>query len=500
VNFLLRTKAEVVQKIEKNVEQTQKSVKLLEEEKNTRLAVLKIFSQELEASENSIFSSFDALRSALEGNFRSLENLKQSSTRRLEALKAAAVQEEERFNAILEAEKQEADLQNNKLKNEQLDQSNVVGKMLDEILDEVAEAADKLEMHLQDNMFESVAKSKDVMLETVVKIPEHTVQKGNETVHQHHEGEDDDVIRLVDSQSNQYTLTKAKDSTIPHEDHFLIHDLIYLLSMCCTLGIVCAKLGIPTMFGYVLSGVLFGPSGIGAITVSRLNQLMTVLRVVNLLLIQTVVQVETIGEFGVYFILFVVGLEFSPDRLKKVLHVSVVGSIAITVLMVCTGLVAGYLVGIQYQQSSFVAACLSLSSTPLVVKFMQQSRGQTELTKNHEISEVGSTLLGVLVMQDIQLAVIIAILPALATDLEINPNAHSASPETESNALLVSLFALLSVAGLGVASLIVSKLLTILVKGKVIGLSSRETSLLFALLSCLLALLVRIVFTDCMKL
>jgi hypothetical protein len=480
VNFLLRTKAEVVQKIEKNVEQTQKSVKLLEEEKNTRLAVLKIFSQELEASENSIFSSFDALRSALEGNFRSLENLKQSSTRRLEALKAAAVQEEERFNAILEAEKQEADLQNNKLKNEQLDQSNVVGKMLDEILDEVAEAADKLEMHLQDNMFESVAKSKDVMLETVVKIPEHTVQKGNETVHQHHEGEDDDVIRLVDSQSNQYTLTKAKDSTIPHEDHFLIHDLIYLLSMCCTLGIVCAKLGIPTMFGYVLSGVLFGPSGIGAIT--------------------TVVQVETIGEFGVYFILFVVGLEFSPDRLKKVLHVSVVGSIAITVLMVCTGLVAGYLVGIQYQQSSFVAACLSLSSTPLVVKFMQQSRGQTELTKNHEISEVGSTLLGVLVMQDIQLAVIIAILPALATDLEINPNAHSASPETESNALLVSLFALLSVAGLGVASLIVSKLLTILVKGKVIGLSSRETSLLFALLSCLLALLVRIVFTDCMKL
>ena len=271
VNTLLRTKAEVVQRLEKNVVQTQKSIKLSDEERNTRLAVLNILSQELEASENSIFSSLDALRSALKGNIRSLENLKQSSTRRLEALKAAAVQEEERFNAILEAEKREAELLNKKLKSEHLDHSSMAEKMLDEMLVEVAGAADKLEMSLQENVFESVSKSKDVVLETVVRIPEHRVQRGNETVHQHHEGEDDEVVRLVDSQSNQYTLTKAKDSTVPHEDHFLIHDLIYLLLMCSVLGMACAKLGIPTMFGYVLSGVLFGPSGMGAITVSRLK-------------------------------------------------------------------------------------------------------------------------------------------------------------------------------------------------------------------------------------
>ena len=33
---------------------------------------------------------------------------------------------------------------------------------------------------------------------------------------------------------------------------------------------------------------------------------------------QTVVQVETLGEFGVFFILFAVGMEFSPERIKKV--------------------------------------------------------------------------------------------------------------------------------------------------------------------------------------
>lgn len=36
---------------------------------------------------------------------------------------------------------------------------------------------------------------------------------------------------------------------------------------------------------------------------------------------QSVVQVETLGEFGVFFILFAVGLEFSPDRIKKVMCV-----------------------------------------------------------------------------------------------------------------------------------------------------------------------------------
>lgn len=35
---------------------------------------------------------------------------------------------------------------------------------------------------------------------------------------------------------------------------------------------------------------------------------------------QSVVQVETLGEFGVFLIMFVVGLEFSPDKLQRVGH------------------------------------------------------------------------------------------------------------------------------------------------------------------------------------
>lgn len=38
----------------------------------------------------------------------------------------------------------------------------------------------------------------------------------------------------------------------------------------------------------------------------------------SLCVLQSMVQVETLGELGVFFTLFVVGLEFSPERLRKV--------------------------------------------------------------------------------------------------------------------------------------------------------------------------------------
>lgn len=40
--------------------------------------------------------------------------------------------------------------------------------------------------------------------------------------------------------------------------------------------------------------------------------------VLNSLVFQSIVQVETLGEFGVFFTLFLVGLEFSPEKLRKV--------------------------------------------------------------------------------------------------------------------------------------------------------------------------------------
>lgn len=95
-----------------------------------------------------------------------------------------------------------------------------------------------------------------------------------------------------------------------------------MLSLPC--GWVCALVGLPQMFGYIVCGVLLGPSGLNSIKVKLFDScspgLDSVLQHSSCprLLLQSMVQVETLGEIGVFFTLFVVGLEFSPERLHKV--------------------------------------------------------------------------------------------------------------------------------------------------------------------------------------
>lgn len=84
----------------------------------------------------------------------------------------------------------------------------------------------------------------------------------------------------------------------------------------------------------------------------------------------------------------------------------------IMLIIVYIGCVIGKFVtkDVPTTTTAFTYACLTLSSTPLVIKFLQQNKDK-EISAD---SECGSIILGMLVMQDVQLGFIIAILPALA--------------------------------------------------------------------------------------
>jgi Kef-type K+ transport system membrane component KefB len=107
-------------------------------------------------------------------------------------------------------------------------------------------------------------------------------------------------------------------------DHHLVMDLITLLLMSFPMGAVCERLGLPPLFGYIMTGVFLGPSGIN-----------------NL---KSMVQVETIGEFGVFFILFFAGLEFSPEKIRNVWKVAIQGPMLMLGLMVYVGIMMGSMI------------------------------------------------------------------------------------------------------------------------------------------------------------
>ncbi|MBV8888027.1 MAG: cation:proton antiporter [Chroococcidiopsidaceae cyanobacterium CP_BM_RX_35] len=176
------------------------------------------------------------------------------------------------------------------------------------------------------------------------------------------------------------------------EDLRLIVDLVLVLAAAAGGGLLAALLRQPILLGYLLGGMVVGPAGLG--------------------LIKELIQVETLAQFGVAFLLFTLGVEFSFAELKKVKAISLGGGglqIALTILI--TALVS---VGMGWVSSPakgiFLGAILSLSSTAVVLKCLIE-RNETETPH-------GQVMLGILVVQDLALGLMLAVLPALDQPVE----------------------------------------------------------------------------------
>ncbi|HEY9752081.1 MAG TPA: cation:proton antiporter [Coleofasciculaceae cyanobacterium] len=171
------------------------------------------------------------------------------------------------------------------------------------------------------------------------------------------------------------------------EDFRLILDLVAVLAAAAAGGLLAALLKQPVLLGYLLAGMVVGPAGLG--------------------LIKELVQVETLAQFGVAFLLFALGVEFSFSELRKVKGISLGGGglqIALTIsITALVSLAVGWVS--SPAQGVFLGAILSLSSTAVVLKSLME-RSETETPH-------GQVMLGILVIQDLALGLMLAVLPAL---------------------------------------------------------------------------------------
>ncbi|XP_041937034.1 transmembrane and coiled-coil domain-containing protein 3 isoform X1 [Alosa sapidissima] len=381
---LLRQKNAAIRKLSLAAVAALRDPTLSDSERLYQVHTLEVFQRELNESEHSVFQAALGLQRVLHGDYRDVVSMKHSSRQRLEALREAAIKEEREYLDLLAAEKhQQEALKSAKDQNRTL-------SILEGILEDVRKAADRLEEDIEEHAFDYKKEGMNVEAVLRVEDDEEKLKSKNVSHRKLSEGEGSlGLSMLIDSQNNQYVLTKPRDSTMSRADHHFIKDIILIVMLSLPCGWLCIQLGLPPMFGYIICGVLLGPSGMNSI--------------------KSMVQVESIGEFGVLFTLFVVGLEFSPEQLHKVWRISVQGTSCLTLLMVGAGVVWGQLLRLNVSQTVFVSSCLSLSSTPLVSKFLS---GASRAEKEGEL-EPSSVLLGMLVMQDVQLGLFIAIMPTL---------------------------------------------------------------------------------------
>jgi monovalent cation:H+ antiporter-2, CPA2 family len=171
------------------------------------------------------------------------------------------------------------------------------------------------------------------------------------------------------------------------EDFRLIIDLVSILAAAAVGGVAAGLAGLPPLLGYLVGGIIVGPTGLG--------------------LIKELIQVETLAQFGAAFLLFALGVEFSFSELKKVQKISLGGGgLQILLTILITTLISisvGWVT--TPQQGVFLGAILSLSSTAVVLKSLMEA--------NETATSHGQVMLGILVVQDLALGFMLAVLPAL---------------------------------------------------------------------------------------
>ena len=156
--------------------------------------------------------------------------------------------------------------------------------------------------------------------------------------------------------------------------------LLYLLA--AVLGVAaCRFLKLPPMLGYLVVGVLIGPN---ALALAKNSE-----------------SVHRLGEFGVVFLMFVIGLEFNLPKLRAMRrHVFGLGllQVLLTVLLASAALLALAWAGAErggasWQTALALSGALAMSSTAIVVKLMAE---RLELESEH-----GKRIMGVRLFQDL---------------------------------------------------------------------------------------------------
>lgn len=164
-------------------------------------------------------------------------------------------------------------------------------------------------------------------------------------------------------------------------------ELVLILLATAVLAVVVFRLlRLPPILGYLLTGIVIGPHALGWIPETS--------------------EAGHLAEFGVVFLMFSIGLEFSLPKLVTMKHLvfgfgaAQVGTTMLTVMAVAL------LLGLDWRVGLALGGALAMSSTAIVSKMLAE---RLELNSSH-----GRQIIGVLLFQDLAVVPLLILVPALA--------------------------------------------------------------------------------------
>jgi CPA2 family monovalent cation:H+ antiporter-2 len=155
--------------------------------------------------------------------------------------------------------------------------------------------------------------------------------------------------------------------------------------------VACRSLALPPIIGYLVTGVALGPHALGLVADSR--------------------AVRQLAEFGVVFLLFSIGLEFSLAKLRGMRRAVFGLGAAQVAASIGIGMAVSQALGAGWQAGLALGGAMAMSSTAIVSKLLAE---RLELDTPH-----GRDTVGVLLFQDLAVVPLLILVPALSAPPEV---------------------------------------------------------------------------------
>lgn len=227
-------------------------------------------------------------------------------------------------------------------------------------------------------------------------------------------------------------------------EHTLITTIVLCLVSAFLGGLAAKKLGLPTILGYLLAGMMIGPHTPGFVADIKIAQ--------------------QLAEIGIILLMFGVGLHFSLSDLRRVKNIALPGALFQMLVATVIGMAAAMAFGYSLIAALVFGFALSVASTVVLLRTLEQRK---ELTQNS-----GKIAVGWLIIEDIAMVLALVLLPVVAN---LASSGHSLTTTIVLNELLG---VLLKITGFAVVMMMVGRRLLPWLLVSIAQLRSRELATL----------------------
>lgn len=168
----------------------------------------------------------------------------------------------------------------------------------------------------------------------------------------------------------------------------LIPPLVGVVAVVLALGLILQTFRQPQLVGYIIAGIIIGPSGLELLTDVEL--------------------IEQLGAIGVTLLLFFIGMEVSPHQLVRGWRVAVIGTLSQILISIACVVLIGVMLDWSTERIILLGFVISLSSTAVVLKLLKD-RGELD-------SKAGNNVLLILLAQDLAIVPMLIVISMLSGD------------------------------------------------------------------------------------